>query len=87
MPSSIEDVEEAHQQIPHSVWLEGPEYSARQIGVRGIAYETYLTARPTTVPPGVKALEPESDASEHSEVERSRVMRGDLASLDGVVSP
>ena len=83
MPSSIEDVEEAHQQIPHSVWLEGPEYSARQIGVRGIAYETYLTARPTTVPPHVLIFYTSADTPIYRRIrrteERAQVRTGDVS--------
>lgn len=76
-------IDEVHREIPHRIWLHGPEHTPRQIGVRGWAYGPYRTPDVNVVEPHVVILYLVADAPvarwTEGRAEREQMQRGDIS--------
>lgn len=79
----IASLSDVHEQIPHAVWLDGPQFSASQVGVRGIAYGTYQAPRETAVEPHVLILYVSAETTVQrrfpGRLEQAEVRHGDIS--------
>lgn len=76
-------IEEVHREIPHRVWLHGPEHTPSQIGVRGWAYAPYRTPDVNVIEPHVVVLYLVADTLvarwSEGRAEREEMRRGDIS--------